>query len=100
MNLKNYRSFWSSASPNKKKGSGVGLFVSKQWEKHLGQIKRRNKYLIIASFIFKQLELIIMMVYLPPNNKDKRKKVQKEILERYINQSKKVQLIVMGDFNC
>src|SRR5690242_7457653 len=100
MNFGNYRSFWSSANPNKKKGSGVGLLINKQWERHLGQIERKSEYLIIASFMFKQLELIVMMVYLPPNNKEERKEIQKEILKRYMNRSKKAQLIIMGDFNC
>jgi hypothetical protein len=66
----------------------------------LGQIERKNEYLIMASFIFKQLEVIVIMVYLPPNNKEERRMIQREILERYINRSKNAQIIVMGDFNC
>lgn len=35
-NLVEYKGFWANASSDKKKGSGVSLLVSKQWEKHLG----------------------------------------------------------------
>lgn len=83
-NIKNYKSFWSNADLNKKKGSGVGLLVNQQWEKHLGQIERTNEYMIMATFMFKQLEIIIMVVYLPPNDKEKRKVVQKAVIDKYI----------------
>ena len=39
---RNYRevlTIWSSASVEKKKGSGVALIVRQNWRKHLGQIE-------------------------------------------------------------
>ena len=58
-NLGNYRSFWSNANPDKKKGSGVGLLINSQWERHLEQIDRTNEYMISAKFMFKQAEIIV-----------------------------------------
>ncbi|CAG8805221.1 16332_t:CDS:1, partial [Gigaspora rosea] len=80
-NLVNYNGFWSSSNTNKKKGSGVSLLVRKDWEKHLGQVVRYSEFMIEAVFYFKQLEIVIITVYLPPNDKDKIKRVQQEIVK-------------------
>ena len=98
-NMKNYKSFWANAKVEKKKGSGVGLLISKQWEKHLGRIERTNEYMISAIFMLKQLEIIIIMAYLPLNDKEGRKEVQKAIIDKYIKRLPRTQIIVMGDFN-
>ena len=37
--LGNFRSFWSSASPDKLKGSGVGLLIHRNIEQHIGKIE-------------------------------------------------------------
>ena len=97
--LEEYKNFWSSASPDKKKGSGIGLLISKKWEKHLGQIERTNEYMISASFFFKQVEIIIIMVYLLPNDKEERKVIQKSIIDKYIKRLPRTQIVVIGDFN-
>ena len=94
-----YRSFWSSSNKDKKKGSGVGLLISKQWEKFIGQIERFNEYLISVSLVLKQLEIIVIMLYAPPNNDQEKKTLRKAIIKKYINRSLRSQMIVMGDFN-
>jgi exonuclease III len=94
-----YRSFWSNANPLKKKGSGVGLLIDQIWEKHLGQIERVNEYMLIATLLFRQLELEIIVVYFPPNNKEERRNLQRKIVERYTRRSQKTQIIILGDFN-
>ena len=39
------------------------------------------------------------MIYLPPNDKESRKEVQKAIIDKYIKRLPRTQLVVMGDFN-
>jgi len=98
--LNKYRSFWSDSNAEKKKGSGVGLLVEERWERHLGQIDRVNEYMIVANFIFKQLELMIIMIYMPPNNKEEQRRIQRAIIERYIKRTYRTQIVIMGDLNC
>ena len=73
-----------NSNPEKRKGSGVGILINEHWEKHLGGIDRTNENIIIASFIFKQLEIVIIMLYMPPNSKKEHKKIQKTVIEKYI----------------
>ena len=98
-NIEGYKSFWTNACSDKKKGSGVSLLISSQWEKHLGQIDRINKSMILASFMFKQLEIIVIMTYLTPNDKEKQRVIQKTIIDKYIKRLKRTQIVVMVDFN-
>jgi exonuclease III len=99
LNDMKYRSFWSNANPLKRKGSGVGLLIDQTWEKHLGQIERINEYMLIASLLFRQVELEIIVVYFPPNDKEEKRKLQKTIIERYIKRSQRTQMLILGDFN-
>jgi exonuclease III len=98
--LDKYRSFWSDSNATKKKGSGVGILVEERWERHLGQIDRVNEYMIVANFIFKQLELMVIMIYMPPNNKEEQRRIQRAIIERYIKRTYRTQIVIMGDLNC
>jgi len=59
--LSRYRGFWADSDASKKKGSGVGILVEERWERHLGQVDRVSEYIIVANFIFKQLELIVII---------------------------------------
>ena len=83
-NMKEYKSFWANSNPEKKKGSGVGILINKHWEKHLRGIDRTNKNMITANFLFKQLEIVIIMLYMPPNNREECKKIQRAVIEKYI----------------
>ena len=98
-NMKEYKSFWANSNPEKKKGSGVGILINEHWEKHLGGIDRTNENMIIANFLFKQLEIVIIMLYMPPNNREEHKKIQRAVIEKYIKRSQRTQMIIMGDFN-
>ena len=65
-----YKSFWANAKVDKKKGSGVGILIENKWEKHIGNIERINEFILTVRLYFKQMQLIIGVVYLPPNDKD------------------------------
>ena len=69
----------------KKKGSGVGILIRNDWKNHLEHLVRRNKYIIEANFYFKQLELVVIVVYIP---KEMCKIIQQEIVRRYLNRSR------------
>ena len=66
---KKYIGYWVNAVEDKKKGSGLGILVEEHWKKHVGAVKRINEYIIEIILYFKQLELVIVGVYIPPNNK-------------------------------
>jgi exonuclease III len=55
--------------------------------------------LIGAKFYFKQVELTIVVVYIPPSDKEKTRKLQQRIVNMYIERASNSQFIVMGDFN-
>ena len=92
----NFVGFWSNAEKEKKKGSSVGLLIHKKWERHLGQVKKVSPYFLEATFLFKQLELIIIMVYIPPNNKEITRAVQQSIVKKVAQGSQRNQYIIMG----
>ncbi|CAG8462607.1 26150_t:CDS:2 [Gigaspora rosea] len=92
-NFENYKRFWLSRDVNKK-SSGAGLLVRKDWKKHLDQVVRYNEFMIKAVFYFKQLEIVIITVYLSPKDKDKIKLknpwsglARIRIKQRYLNTS-------------
>ena len=93
------KSYWASADIVKKKGSGVGIIVSNKWEKHLGKIDRISEYMLVARFFFKQLELVVIIVYFPPNNKFIEKQLQQELVKIVTNGNSSSSFIVMRDFN-
>ena len=49
--------------------------------------------------MFKQLEIIVIMTYLPPNDKEKQRLIQKTIIDKYIKRLKRTQIVIMSDFN-
>jgi len=49
--------------------------------------------------MFKQLEIIVIMIYLPPNDKEKQRQIQKTIIDKYIKRLERTQMVIMGDFN-
>ena len=36
---------------------------------------------------------------MPPNDKEKRKIIQKKVIEKFINRRPRTQIVIMGDFN-
>src|ERR1051326_7285353 len=48
---------------------------------------------------FKQLKLVIIEVYIPPNNKILSKSIQQKIVEAVSRRNRRTQVVVMGDFN-
>src|ERR1043165_9495568 len=96
---KRYVGYWSSAAEDKKKGSGVGILVEEQWEKHVGAVKRINEYMIEITLYFKQLELLVIGVYIPPSNKEVARSIQQKIVEIVSKKKRRMQTVIMGDFN-
>ena len=94
-----YKGYWTSAVTDKKKGSGVGILIDERWEKHVGAVKRVSEYMIEVWLYFKQLELVILGVYIPPNDKPICKKIQQKIVEVVTSRKKHTEVIVLGDFN-
>jgi hypothetical protein len=39
------------------------------------------------------------MLYMPPNNREERKKIQRAVIEKYIKWLQRTQMIIMRDFN-
>ena len=39
------------------------------------------------------------MIYMPLNNKEKRRLIQRKLVEKYIKRHPRTQIIIMGDFN-
>ena len=94
-----YKSFWANAKVDKKKGSGIGILIENKWEKHIGNIERINEFILIVKLYFKQMQLIIGVVYLPPNDKDLCKLIQRKLVEIVNANRQTAQIIFMGDFN-
>ena len=98
-NSTDYASFWANTNKEKKKGSGVGILVSRKWEQYLGKIHRENEYFIEVIFYLKQLIIRVMMIYIPSNDKTQARKVQQLVIKRLANKTPETEIIVMGDFN-
>jgi exonuclease III len=94
-----YRSWWSSAEETKHKGSGVGILVDKNWANHLTEIQRPNAYSIRVSFRFRKAQIVVWVVYLPPNDNIKQMEVQRLVTKDIASKKGNTQFIVGGDFN-
>jgi len=94
-----YIGYWTSAAEDKKKGSGVGILIEEQWEKHVGAVKRVSEYMIEITLYFKQMELVVIGIYMPPNNKILEKGIQQKIVEVITKRNRRTQVVIMGDFN-
>jgi len=55
--------------------------------------------MIEITLYFKQLELVVITVYIPPNDKIIGRNIQQKIVETVLKRKKQTQIIVMGDFN-
>ena len=73
-------SFWTNAEKGKNKSSGVGILICKNWSKHIGQIRKYSSYLLEVYFFFKQLELVVFIVYIALNSQPRRKEVQRVVM--------------------
>ena len=96
----NYIGFWTNADENKIKGSGVGLVINRYWEKHIGQITKFSNYYIDTLLVFKKIKLVIICIYILPNDKEEKKKIQQQVIRRIRECEKnRIWVIVIGDFN-
>ena len=64
----NIDSFWTDAEKSKSKSSDIGIIISKKWSKHIGQVRKYSGYLLEVHFFFKQLELVVFIVYIALNS--------------------------------
>src|SRR5260364_320960 len=53
-----------------------------------------------ARFYFRNMELIIVMIYISPNNRSEMDKVMEEISDIYSKRNKRTHIVILGDFNC
>ena len=77
----------------------MGILIEEQWEKHVGAVKKINEYVIEVILYFKQLELVILGVYIPPNDKTARRLIQQKIVETVTQKKRRTQVVICGDFN-
>ena len=96
---KQYLSFWADADAKKKKGSGIGVLIRKDWGVHVAKPQAITEYIMEISLLFRQLEIVIIIVYIPPNDKEQTKNIQQYIVKRYIQRKPVTQFIILGDFN-
>src|SRR5260363_161839 len=96
-----YRGFWASAEEEKKKRSGVALFVYKRVENYLARVFRWSSYLIEANLVFKNETWYLFVVYIPPNDQEVEKELCKKLVSRIeqVQCSDKAKVLIMGDFN-
>ena len=88
------------ADRNKIKGSGVGLLISKEWEKHISKVTRFSNYYIDTILIFKKYKLVVISVYILPSDKEEKKKIQQKVIQKIREcERDRIRVIVMGDFN-
>jgi exonuclease III len=92
-------SYWTDAEIGKNKGSGIGAIVSEKWAKHIGQVKKHNGYLLELHFFFRQLEIVVFIVYIASNSQQIRKETQRTIMREIAKRKLNMHFIVMGDFN-
>ena len=77
----------------------MGILVSKNWSKYIEQIRKHSSYLLEVHFFFKQLELVVFIVYIVPNSQPRRKEVQRVVMREVAQRKLNMHFIVMGDFN-
>ena len=96
----NYVGLWTGANENKIKGSGVGLLISKEWEKYIGKVTRLSNYYIDALLMFKKFKLVVISIYIPLSDKEEKKKIQQKVIQKIREcERNRIQVIVIGDFN-
>ena len=95
-----YIGFWTGADRNKIKGSGVGFLISKEWEKYIGKVTRFSNYYIDMLLIFKKYKLVVISMYIPPSDKEEKKKIQHKVIQK-IRECKRdrIWVIVISNFN-
>ena len=59
VNWQHYKAFWTKDNIEKRKSSGVGLLVRKEWQTHLTKIIVKDSYALKAVFKFKRTILVI-----------------------------------------
>ena len=90
---------WADSDEKKKKGSGVGIAINKKWERHLARVEVIESFVVKASFIFKKAELVFWSLYIPPNNEQQQKRIQRQIMKSVIAAKQNTHHIIGGDFN-
>ncbi|CAG8799458.1 38301_t:CDS:2, partial [Gigaspora margarita] len=97
--VENFKFFWSDTLIDKRKGLGIALGIKHTWKKYLEGIDKISEF-IIAKFYFRNMELIIIAIYIPPNNRYEMDKVIKEITDIYSKRNKRTHIVILEDFNC
>ena len=56
-------------------------------------------YAIRTVFRFRKVVLVVWIIYLPPNNKEKQREIQQEIIKDIATKERNTYHIIGGDFN-
>ena len=64
----NIDSFQTDTEKSKSKSSNVDIIISKKQLKYIRQVRKYNTYLLEVHIFFKQLELIVFIVYIALNS--------------------------------
>src|SRR5438876_1087434 len=63
------------------------------------EIKKVHRYAIWTVFRFRKVVLVVWIIYLPPNNKEKQREIQQEIIKDITTKERNTYYIIRGDFN-
>src|SRR5436190_340691 len=74
-----FQFIWSSKDDAKSKGSGVAIIFNKTWAPYYYNHTIFSPYLIQVKFLFYGRELIVWAYYIPPNNQEITKEINKMI---------------------
>ena len=89
-------------SDSNKKGSGVGIIVSKEIEKYIQKSESIDNRIIYIDIFTKKKKIRIIQIYLHANDKDKKSRLELcKKLENVIHQAhrQRKEVILLGDFN-
>ncbi|CAG8797998.1 17067_t:CDS:2, partial [Dentiscutata erythropus] len=64
-----------------------GHFILDSESPFKGNIKKHNEYLLELHIILKHLKLAVLIVYLPPNDKNQINLIQQQIEEIYLDRA-------------
>ena len=62
-------------------------------------VKKINEYIIEIILYFKQLELIVLEVYIPLSDKAIEKSIQQKIVEIVTKKRRQMQIVILSDLN-
>lgn len=93
--------YWNNNSQHKIKGSGTAIFVRNTWTQRVGKVDRINDNILVIHIYCKQAIIMIMQIYMPPNDPTQCNANIRAIQEfaDKNHSPNTTHSIIMGDFN-